>query len=466
MTTQSLNVFSTSIKSMYSDHLKCTNRMKKYYFDNNSTTWIPDDILRYYLEYVNCGNPSNTHHASGRISAKAIESSKIMIARDLDVNVDDIVFTACATESNNAVIQGIIHAHIASDKPLHILSSAIEHKCVLETIQKMVDSDNRNLISFDVIPVGKDGAVSWGDVENLLKEETGLVCIMYANNESGVVQPVERIGVKLRRHRPDIHFHVDAVAAMGKRIIHPSKFCSSLSFSGHKIHAVKGIGCLYVDQKAMSRIQPLTFGGRQQVIRSGTDNTGAIWCLANALIKVHHNRKKKNDKLWNMRNWILEKFKNAGLKYRIFGSSKRKNQLENTLLIAFHHKEMCNLKLVKYLDSVGISVSIGSSCNTSSAKASHVLEAMGADNNDRRGTIRITMSDYTSMSDCEHLVKHIITAMTRPVHIPQSTSISKPKNISQLTSLSSWTGGTNMNPSSKIYSHGPSVVHTISRRRA
>jgi len=449
----SFSSFSNTIKSMYPDALKCSNRMKRYYFDNNSTTWVPDNILRHYLEYVNCGNPSNIHHVSGRLSAKAIQKSKDMIAADLSVAPLDIVFTACATESNNAIIQGLVHAHAAVKKPLHILTSCIEHKCVLETVTKMVESDNCGILSYDTVPLGSDGTVTWNAIKSQLRPETGLVCVMYANNETGIVQPVEEIGRKLRAMRPDIHFHVDAVAAIGKRIIKPRGFCHSMSFSGHKIHAVKGVGCLYIDQEASKKLMPLTFGGRQQVVRSGTDNTAAIWCMANALALVHQKRREKNNRLWRMRGFILNGLKRGGVQYKVFGSeSSRKRQLENTLLIAIYHDTMCNLKLVKYLDSVGVSVSIGSSCNTKSAKASHVLNAMGATNADRRGTIRITMSDYTTMDDCKYLVQHLVRGCAPSSTVGSTISLGSRKNPSTLqtlkssfrrnpsTSLSNWNG--------------------------
>lgn len=402
------------------------SRLEKNYFDNNSTTWVPPEIIKEFMRYVNVGNPSNTHHKAGRIAANAIQKARERIAADFKCGADEILFTACATESNNAVIQGIISRFMQKRKPIHILYSAIEHKCVGETISQ-IGKDSNGMVTFEEIPVDADGRVHVSQITDLIKPQTRLICCMYANNELGTLQPVHAIGKMLRklhaRTKQKIHFHVDAVAAIGKYVIHPGSFCDSMSISGHKIHCVKGIGCLYVSTCMTPFIRPLTYGGKQQVIRSGTDNTAAIHCMSKALEMVHHNRDKKNAHLFTLRRKFITNLEEEGdqIEWDILGPEDDTQVLPNTILICFYDLPkwentpmfMCNLKLIKWLDEHDISASIGSSCNTKSKSASHVLSAIDATKEQKRGTIRITMSDYTTAEEVDYLTDVIIRFFQR-----------------------------------------------------
>ena len=411
-----------SANSMEEAEQICNDRMTKYYFDNNSTTYVPKEIRDAYIKYLNCGNPSNVNHALGRTSANVIASSRKIIADDFECAEDEVIFTSCATESNNAIIQGLVHRFVSKGNPIHILVSAIEHKCVLETVEILAEK-NKDLVTYDIIPVGSNGIVSKKDIATMIKKNknTRLVCVMYANNELGTYQPVKEIGAMLRKYHcktgHKIHFHVDAVAAIGKHIIHPSTFCDSMSMSGHKIHCIKGVGCLYVTNTMVPFIQPITFGGKQETIRSGTSNTGAIYAMAKALEMVHKNREEKNMKMQKYKIALLEKLREKEIPFEVLGGEDYENVLPNTILFSFSEpkwwnntdKFVCNKKLITHLDEKGISCSIGSSCNTKSEKASHVLEAIGANKDQKRGTIRITMSDYTTIEDMNHLFKSILT---------------------------------------------------------
>lgn len=404
------------------DHEKTAeSRLTRNYFDNNSTTWVPPEMIREYLRYVNVGNPSNTNHKAGRVAAAAIQRARESIAMDFKCGADEILFTSCATESNNAVIQGIVLRFMKKRKPIHILFTGIEHKCVGETVEK-ISQDSNGLVTYDVIPVDAHGRIHVSQLTNMIRNDTRMICCMYANNELGTIQPVHAIGKMLRklhgRTGQKIHFHVDAVAAIGKYVIQPGSFCDSMSISGHKIHCVKGIGCLYVSTCMVPFIRPLTYGGKQQVIRSGTDNTAAIHCIAKALEMVHHNRDQKNAHMLALRRQFISNLEEEGdqIEWDLLGPEDDSQVLPNTILICFYDlpkwegtpRFMCNLKLVKWLDDHGICASIGSSCNTKSKSASHVLTAIGATKEQMRGTVRLTMSDYTTAEEVDYLTDTII----------------------------------------------------------
>jgi len=395
---------------------------------------VPKKNLAVYLKWVNCGNASNTNHASGRASAQIIADSKANIARHMSVSPDEIYFTACASEANNIILQGVAHRH--SGHKIHITCSSVEHKCVLKTCEELAASDKN--VAFSAIPANSYGEITVKAVASQIRDNTVLVSVMYANNEIGNVNDIKGIGALIKRinkTRPTnrkIHFHVDAVAAIGRRIISPRKLgVHSMSISAHKFHGVKGVGMLYISKETINGIQPLTYGGGQGHVRSGTDNTPAIATMSAALTEVHKNRARKNIILNNKRNSILRSLRTglAGTdySYHVYGPPpQQKKHIESTILMTFIHKnktlDVCNKKLVSYLDTHGISVSIGSSCNTKDPKASHVLYAIGAGDSHQKksGTIRITMSDYTTMPE----IRKLTTVISRYFRQP-STKILK-----------------------------------------
>ena len=415
------------------------HRLTKGYFDNNSTTHVPKKILAVYLKWVNCGNASNTNHAPGRASAKIIADSKSNIAKHLAVSPDEIYFTACASEANNIILQGITHH--TSNKKVHITCSSVEHKCVLKTCEELATCNKKNVV-FSVIPANEYGEITVSAVKSQIRNNTILVSVMYANNEIGNVNDIKGIGMLIKninKSRPadrKIHFHVDAVAAIGRRVIHPKKmFVHSMSISAHKFHGVKGVGMLYISKDTIQNVQPLTYGGGQGHVRSGTDNTPAIATMSAALTEVQKNRARKNIILNNKRNSILRSLRigltGTDYTFYVYGPPpKQHKHIESTILITFIHKnkrlDVCNKKLVSYLDKHGISVSIGSSCNTKDPKASHVLYAIGAGDSHQKksGTIRITMSDYTKLTEIHSLT----TVISRYFHQPSKNILKEHSN--------------------------------------
>lgn len=420
-----------------------SSRLTKGYFDNNSTTMVPPSILQTYLKWVNCGNASNTNHAPGRAAAAAIARSKRGIAKILSASESEIYFTACASEANNIILQGVTRKRTSStNDTVHIACSSVEHKCVLKTCEELAGC-TPDKVSFSSIPANKFGEITVDAVAAVIRPETVLVSVMYANNEIGNVNPIGDIGrliQKLNESRPadqKIHFHVDAVAAIARRVIHPRKLrVHSMSISAHKFHGVKGIGVLYISRGTADNIQPLTYGGGQGYVRSGTDNTPAIVSTFAALALVQRSRLYKNRLLDTKRRDILKTFAAGLLKtpytcYVYGPPPSQKKHIQSTILITFIHKnknkDVCNKKLVEYLDKHKICVSIGSSCNTKDPKASHVLYAIGAGDSHQKksGTIRITMSDYTTAADIRMLTKSILaffrqpeSAVLKPVPVP------------------------------------------------
>lgn len=377
--------------------------MKIYYFDNNSTTLIPKSVQKEIMKWLSCGNPSNSHHLLGRRAKHAIEKSRKEIADILKVDPSEIYFTGCATDSNNIAINSLAKINNKD----HIITSAFEHKCVLE---KCHDLEKKGYQVSYIYP-DKHGIINPSDVEKEIKKNTCLITIMHGNNELGTVQDVKEIGRIAKKHH--IPFHSDCVQTIGKFKLNPRDLnLTSMSFSGHKFHGPKGIGGLYM--RGGTRFVPLEFGGGQEHnIRPGTENVAEIVGMTKALKLVQENREVKNQRVRDKCKYILRELKDAGINYKLLGDIKKR--LPNTLLISFIYDKFCNKKLVDYLDENHICVSIGSACNTKSSKASHVLRSIKADKKIKQGTIRISLSDHNTMKECEYLIEKIIEGVNQQV---------------------------------------------------
>lgn len=375
-----------------------------YYFDNNSTTLIPVPVRNKINKWMSCGNPSNIHHKLGRSAKKAMEKARYDIAKHLGVKTKEIYFTGCATDSNNIAI----HSLVNMNRKKHIITSAFEHKCVLEKCRDLKKH------GYDVTYIfpNKKGIINVDDVKRAIRKDTCLITIMHANNELGTIQDIKKIGEIAKQH--NIPFHSDCVQTIGKFKLNPYKLnLTSMSFSGHKFHGPKGIGGLFM--KEGTKCIPLEFGGEQErSMRPGTENVPNIVGMARALKLVHENRENKNKKLKKMSKYILDELKKNGINYILLGDKNKR--IPNTLLMSFIYDKFCNGKLIKYLDSNNICLSIGSACNTKSSKASHVLKSIKAGKKIKQGTIRISLCDYNTMEECKYLVKKIVEGVKRQVN--------------------------------------------------
>lgn len=392
---------------------------KLYYFDNNATTFIYDnEILDEIKQWLNCGNPSNNLHIAGITARNKIESCRKMIADDLKVDPNEILFTGNATEANNIIIQGTINKYLEKDptKRYSVITSSFEHPSVLNVIKHYEHNPRINTIIVDIKNDINDkyyGSIDPKDIEDAINSspyEVILLSIMYANNETGAIQDIESIGKIAKQH--EIFFHSDVTQAIGKFIIHPRELnLDAVSFSGHKFHAPKGIGCLYI--KKQCDIHGICFGGEQEnEHRPGTENAAFIAAISLALKKVHEERNNKNESLYELRNYIKRELE----KLDVVTIEPKFSVLPNTLLVVLRGIDTCNKNFARELSTkMHICVGVSSACQTK--KSSHVLDAMKIEEQNRNKIIRISLSDHTTKSECEYLVKSLRELLLKHRHV-------------------------------------------------
>jgi len=382
--------------------------MKNVYLDNNATTKIDEKVLEKMLPYLSeyYANPSSMYDAA-RITAKAIEKARVQVADFLGVeNQKQILFTSCATESANTAIKGILDY---KKNKKHIITTQVEHPCVLSTYEYL----EKKGYSASYVSVNSNGDI---DIDNLLSkitDDTALVSVMHANNETGTIYPVYDIAREVKKINKDIIVFVDGVQAAGKIPIElDNSEIDFYSVSGHKFHAPKGIGALYV--KKGSLFEPLLTGGHQEnSLRAGTQNTAYIvglgeaseiagQCLNIELTVV----KRLRDKL---EKGILDNIKNAKL------NSKSVNRVPNTTNIGFEYIE--GELILLYLNDCGIYASSGSACTSGSLDPSHVLKAQHTPFTSLHGSIRFSLSKYTTEDEIDYVVETMPKIIDKIVRI-------------------------------------------------
>jgi cysteine desulfurase len=394
---------------------------KLYYFDNNSTTLIYDKKVKKEInDWLSCGNASNVLHKMGNKAHNKIQQCREWFAKDMSVDPEEIYFTSGATESNNMIIQGRIQAFLnKDDKAMYtVISTAFEHPSVFNIMEYFRENPRLEMIL--VKPnINNDnptsGVVMASDVFNAIKSakhQVILVSVMFANNETGAIQDISKIG-KICRKR-NIFFHSDATQALGKYIIRPKELnADAISFSAHKFHGPKGIGGLFFD-KEHHHIRNFCYGGEQEhLMRPGTENVALIAGMTKALEIAHINRKNKNKKLMKLWEYIWDKI-NDQTKISIIGPKNNELRLPNTLFISLEDLGTCNKLLVKDLSKKNICISVGSACQTGKKKPSHILDSMGiTKQKDKIKVVRISFSDYTTRAEADYLIKHLVSAIKK-----------------------------------------------------
>lgn len=384
------------------------NANKVYYFDNNASTYVSQEVQSEIDKWLSCGNPSNVLHQEGMKARQKIEDCRKIVADDLHVDPSEIIFTSGATESNNIIIQGMINKFLEANKSKRftIITSNIEHPSVLNVFKHL---ENNPRIDVKIIPIRNDpndeyyGSIHPDDVEKTIKESKNPVIfmsIMHINNETGAVMDLEKIGEIAKKH--NVYFHSDATQSIGKEIIHPKDMnVSAISFSGHKFHAPKGIGVLYM-KKVCDDFGGVCYGGEQETsIRPGTENVAYIAGIATALQRVHNNRERKNHELKEMTDYIMHELEEVDVE-----QIKPKHIAPNTLYVIMKNIKGCNKQFARDLsDKMNICVGTSSACQT--GQVSHVLSAMNVDKENMNKVIRISLSDYTTMDECKYLVEKI-----------------------------------------------------------
>lgn len=367
------------------------------YLDNNATTRVPREVVEAMTPYFGeiYFNPSSMYE-SAKQSAGAMEAARGVVASFVGApKTSEILFTSCATESNSTAIRG---AAMANPARRHIITSTVEHPAVLALCEEL----EREGYEVDRIGVNERGEIDMkAYVKALRPGQTLIVSIMAANNETGVVFPIERLAAIAKATDPRILFHTDATQAAGKLAIdltHAWKDVDFLSFSGHKIHAPKGIGVLFMRTGAACR--PFLYGGHQERgRRGGTENIPYIVGLAKAC-ELSQKRIADGPRIAALRDRL-----EAGLKkipYVVI-NGEGAERLPNTTNAAFHYIE--GEGILYQLDLAGICASSGSACTSGSLDPSHVLRAMHVPFTAVHGSIRFSMSEETTEADIDHVIK-------------------------------------------------------------
>ena len=369
--------------------------MKEIYLDNNATTKAAEEVLEEMLPYF-CkyyGNPSSMHYFGGQVSSK-INEARERAASLINANTTEIIFTSCGTESDNTAIRGVLEA---SPEKKHIVTTKVEHPAVLNVCKFM----EKKGYSVTYLPVNSEGLLDLSEVENAITKETAIVSVMYANNETGVIFPVEEIGA-IAKEKGAV-FHVDGVQAVGKIPIDMKKSnIDLLSISGHKLHSPKGVGVLYC--RKGTRIRPFMIGGHQERgRRGGTENVASIIGLGKACELAEKFIEEENSRVKALRD-RLENSLLSSISDSIVNGSKI-YRLPNTTSISFEFVEGEAILLL--LSEAGICASSGSACTSGSLEPSHVLRAMGIPFTHVHGSIRFSLSRYTTNEEIDFAISKV-----------------------------------------------------------
>lgn len=367
---------------------------KKVYLDNASTTYVSSEVLAEMLPCFNAiyGN-SNSLHSFGREASSIVDRARDRIARAINANKsNEIYFTSGGTEADNWAIKGLAHAY--SNKGKHIITSAIEHHAVLDACKQLEEE------GFEVtyLPVDKTGLVDMAELLHSIREDTTIVSIMAVNNEVGTIQNIKAIA-KIA-HDYGLIFHTDAVQAIGAvKLDVQDMEIDAMTLSGHKIYGPKGVGCLYL--KNGVRIENLITGGNQERgKRGGTINVPAVAGFGKAVEIAVRDMSINQQKLRSERDFFLRNLEQKVEYIHINGHPQQK--VNGILNISFEMVD--NESLLMLLDMEGVAVSIGSACTSNSAEPSHVLKAMGLDDDEIKSSIRISFGKNTSRSDIEYVI--------------------------------------------------------------
>jgi cysteine desulfurase len=375
--------------------------MKTIYFDNNATTRVADEVFEEMKPFF-CGfygNPSSMHTFGGQIGRK-IREARERVAGLLGCDAGEIIFTSCGTESDNAAIRGALAALPHKRK---VITTRVEHPAVLSVCR---DLQNQGYTVVE-LAVDKQGRLDPAELEERLDDDTAVVTIMYANNETGVIFPIEKVA-KLVADSGAV-FHTDAVQAVGKIPLNLSKSSIDLlSLSGHKLHGPKGVGVLYV--RKGTRLSPFMLGGHQEGgRRAGTENVPGIIGLGKACELAAKHIDEEDTKVKSLRDKLESAIMKSCPDCRINGDTK--NRLPNTTNISFEYIEGEAILLM--LDKFGICASSGSACTSGSLEPSHVLRAMGVPFTAAHGSIRFSLSRYNTEDEVDYTIQKMPEIVNR-----------------------------------------------------
>ncbi len=370
--------------------------MKPIYFDNNATTMVDPDVVQAMLPFFTeqFGNPSSMHSFGDKVSS-ALKKARQQIQALLGAEHDsEIIFTSCGTESDASAIMSALKSQ---PERKEIITTVVEHSAILNLCKQL----EKEGYKVHYLPVDKKGRLDLKEYEKLLTDKVAIVSIMWANNETGTLFPIQEMA-DMASDR-EILFHTDAVQVVGKMPINlKDSNIDFLSLSGHKLHAPKGVGVLYVRRGV--RFRPFLLGGHQERgRRAGTENTASIVGLGKAAELALNHLDFENQQVREMRDrlekGILSQVPHA------FVTGDLENRLPNTLNIAFEYIEGEGLLLL--LNKQGIAASSGSACTSGSLEPSHVMRAMQIPFTAAHGTIRFSLSRYNTMEEVERVIQTV-----------------------------------------------------------
>jgi cysteine desulfurase len=370
--------------------------MNVIYVDNNATTMVAPEVLDAMLPYfsINYGNPSSMHSFGGNV-AGAIQTARENLANLIGAAPEEIVFTSCGTESDGTAIRAAIESYPTKK---HLVTSRVEHPAIKNLYEALSKKGYRTTF----VPVDRSGKLDIDYLYNSLSDDTAIVSIMWGNNETGVIFPIEEISREIKSR--GILFHTDAVQAVSKIPINVGETgVDMLSLSGHKFHSPKGIGALYI--RKGTKFSPFMIGGHQERgRRGGTENTASIIGLGKAAeLAAAHLADHGYDRISRLRDKLeqalLAKVPNAMV------NGDPKNRLPNTTSVAFEYVEGEAILLM--MNEYGICASSGSACTSGSLEPSHVLRAMGVPFTAAHGSIRFSLSRYNTEDEIDVILEKL-----------------------------------------------------------
>lgn len=369
--------------------------MKEIYLDNNATTKVDEAVFAemrpYFTELY--GNPSSMHYFGGQVQKK-VDEARQRVASLIGAHPEEIIFTACGTESDNAAIKSALEVF---PNRRHVITTRVEHPAVLTFCRGLAKHGYR----VTELNVDSKGCLDLEELRAAVDENTAVVSVMYANNETGVVFPIEEIG-RIVKEKGAL-FHTDAVQAVGKIPLDmASSTVDMLSLSGHKLHAPKGVGMLYVRKGVPFR--PFLVGGHQEKgRRAGTENTASIIALGKACELAGTFLDDENTRVKGLRDRLESEILRIIPAARINGGGAER--LPNTTSIAFEYVE--GELILLYLSEFGICASSGSACTSGSLEPSHVLRAMGVPFTCAHGSIRFSLSRFTTDEEIDTVIREL-----------------------------------------------------------
>ncbi len=366
------------------------------YFDNSATTRVFDSVKDIVVKTMteDYGNAA-AKHTKGVEAERYIREARSIIAKSLKVEEKEIVFTSGGSESNNMALIGTAMANQRGGK--HIITTNVEHSSVYNTLGFLQDQ------GFDItyLPVDSNGHISISQLRESLRPETILVSVMYVNNEVGSVEPIEDIGKVIKEEQPQALFHVDAIQAYGKYQIYPKRLgIDLLSVSGHKLHGPKGVGFLYINEKA--KVKPLIYGGGQQRgMRSGTENVPGVAGLGAAVKEIYKNHQEKVDHLYELKDHLMTRIKEVeGCQVN---SQPGRESAPQIVSVSF--EGVRSEVLLHALEDRGIYVSSGSACSSNHPGISGTLKGIGVPQELLDATLRFSFGMFNNKEEIDYAIE-------------------------------------------------------------